>query len=168
LQGLDFLVPVADGGPGAFGHIVHPSITGTIITPPEVFSSDNTGFEDLNPGNEFGKQLIQLDTTTDQSIGNGFIAQAGLATVLLGEIMVDTTGFFSGSWSLTMNTAAGPTDIIAWGDVSNPFPPTDPAGSLFIDGSISVPEPTSVVLGMFAVAGLAIVAIRKRRAYGSA
>jgi hypothetical protein len=157
LESLSFYAQVADGGPLALGHIVGPGITATIITPPEVFSVNNVGVNDSNPGQEFGDQIVTLDTRT----ATLFITQAGLSTVLLGKITVDTTGFFSGSWPLIMsNTQGGPATITAWGNVSNATNPQDPIASLFIDGSISVPEPSSIVLRLFAVAGLAIAAIR--------
>jgi len=76
-------------------------------------------------------------------------------------LVVNLTGWNDGGfhqWSLLLLTgAAGPTDFVA---LNNTFIPT-----AITDGSITiVPEPTSVVLGLFAAAGLGIVAIRKRRA----
>jgi hypothetical protein len=50
----------------------------------------------------------------------------------------------------------GPTDLAVW--------PGLPAPLTITDGSVTItPEPTSLVLGLFAVAGLGIMAIRKWR-----
>jgi len=73
------------------------------------------------------------------------------------NLVVDLTGFV-GTWPLfLLGAAAGPTDFVA--------PNGTFVTTAITDGSITVvPEPTSVVLGLFAAAGLGIVAIRKRRA----
>ena len=143
--GLDFFLQVADGGPGAVGNILAPGISGDILTG-MIFASNNTGLNDGNPGgSNFGNEIVLLSTTTN----SGTV----LANGLLATVTIDTTGFFGGSWPLIMTgTAAGDSDLGVPGNLQT------------IDGSISVPEPTSVVLGLFAVAGLGVVAIRKRRA----
>lgn len=83
------------------------------------------------------------------------------ATGVLAFITVDTTGIFFGSWPLSL------TDPFIFGPtlLSKITGPVDPAGYTLIDGSLNiVPEPSSVVMGLFAAAGLVAVAIRRRRA----
>jgi hypothetical protein len=128
------------GGPGA----------STIIGPGTIFNPNNVGMNDVT----FYPALFQAGTAT----GTGTVVANGL----LATLVIDTTGFFSGSWSLNLfNTLGGPTD---WaGSIFQGNPVSEPE---IIDGSISIPipEPSSVVLAMFGVAGLGAVAIRRRRA----
>lgn len=74
------------------------------------------------------------------------------------NLVVDLTGFGPGTWSLLLlGGKAGATDFV---NLAGGVIPTT-----IVDGAITiVPEPTSVVLGLFAAAGLGLVAIRKRRA----
>jgi len=74
------------------------------------------------------------------------------------NLVVDLTGFGPGTWTLALLSGkAGATDFVD--RAANTVPVT------IVDGAITiVPEPTSIVLGLFAAAGLGLVAIRKRRA----
>jgi hypothetical protein len=83
---------------------------------------------------------------------------------LLLTLLVDLTGKVAGSWPLIGddlgNNGAG--DFRA--QVSNA--PVNIA-STWLNGSVTIvpiPEPSSIILGLFAAAGLGVVAVRKRRA----
>jgi len=78
------------------------------------------------------------------------------------NLVVNLTGFGPGTWALRLlHGKAGSTDFV---DLNGNFLPTN-----ITDGSITVtPEPASLVLGLFAAAGLGILAIRKHRARRSA
>lgn len=121
----------------------------TIIGPGTIFQPNNVGMNDVT----FYPALFEAGTAT----ATGTVSANGL----LATLVVDTTGFFSGTWSLSLgNTLAGPTDwagsIFQGNEVPNPD---------ILDGSITIiPEPSSVVLAMFGMAGLSAVAIRRRRA----
>jgi hypothetical protein len=73
------------------------------------------------------------------------------------NLLVNLTGFGPGTWPLQLRGGVnGPTDFV---DINGNFVPTT-----ITDGAVTItPEPTSLVLGLFAVAGLAAMAIRKRR-----
>jgi len=74
------------------------------------------------------------------------------------NLVVDLTGFGPGTWPLMLLAGkAGATDFVDRTAATVPVSITD--GSITI-----VPEPTSIVLGLFAAVGLGLVAIRKRRA----
>jgi len=79
------------------------------------------------------------------------------------NLVVNLTGWNTNvahSWPLLLlNGKAGATDFVDLG--ANPVPVNITDGQINI---LTVPEPTSLVLGLFAAAGLGIVAIRKRRA----
>jgi hypothetical protein len=83
---------------------------------------------------------------------------------LLATLYIDTTGIFSGSWTLNLgNTGGGPTN---WAG-SIVFPRTQPdtfvPNPVIIDGSITiVPEPSSSALAIFAIIGFCVVAFRRR------
>ncbi|MBI3840192.1 MAG: hypothetical protein HY288_19900 [Planctomycetia bacterium] len=76
------------------------------------------------------------------------------------NLIVDFTGFNAGpgTWRIILgpHNGNGSTDFF---NVTTPVPVSIEDGTVTI-----VPEPTSIVLGLFAAAGLGIVAIRKRRA----
>jgi hypothetical protein len=155
VAGLDMNAQVADSGPLALGSIVGPGIVGDIITG-TIFASNNTGVGD-GDGGAFGNQVEFLSTTT----ASGTV----LANGLLVTLTVDTTGLDSnspgdlgpGHWSLRLfDTVNGPTDFAD---------PLINASNVIVDGSLIIPspEPTSIVLGLFAIAGLGAVAVRNRR-----
>jgi len=145
-QGLTFNAQLGDGGPDAGGVDVTPLIQGDIVTG-TLFESNH------NP---------VTDTSTPPSVLQlGFATQSGNVNIpvgasLLGTLIFDTTGFGPG-YTTTLalgNTLLGPTNL-----VGSETPLT------IIDGNITiVPEPSSIVLSMFAVAGFGAVAIRRRRA----
>jgi hypothetical protein len=151
IQGVNFRAQIGDdpefgvgpvfqygGGPGA----------STIIGPGTIFASNNVGMNDVT----YFPALFEAGTAT----ASGTVAAEGL----LATLVIDTTGVFGGLWSLRLfNTLSGPTDwagsVFNGSDVSNP---------IIVDGFIAeVPEPSSVALAAFGIAGLAIVGVRRRR-----
>jgi len=150
-QGMDLNVQIGGTAAG-------PATAGT--TP--VFQNVTTA-DILGPGNIWGSNHAgeTADNSFDPTIAQySIVTNSGTVPVppsaVLATIMVNTTGITGGVFTLAVgpNQFAGTSDM-AGGPV--------PAGT--VDGSITVvPEPTSVVLGAFAIAGLGAVAIRKRRA----
>ncbi len=119
---------------------------GSVFAPPVGFGENDVTFYPA---------LWQSGSATASA--NGFATASGL----LATLVIDTTGFTSGTWALNLSdTIVGPTDwagsIFQGNEVPNP---------VITDGSISiVPEPGSIVLALFGAAGLGAVAIRRRRA----
>ena len=160
-RGMNFYALVADGGPGNVltgpGSIVGPKITamnivgaGMLFAPP-----NNTGQNDPTTG-FFGPQGSGASTTTPSA---AIPVPAGL--VLLGSITFDTTGFLSGTWDLNMGGSNNPTS-----SSMSDFDSTSIDGvQLGVeDGHITiVPEPSSIVMGMFALVGLSAMAVYRRR-----
>jgi MYXO-CTERM domain-containing protein len=97
---------------------------------------------------------------TDSGLGThvafataGFTPQ--LTSGIYATLALDATGVPAGNYSISL--------------INNPVGPTQLYGSTIpleiIDGTITVtPEPASVVMGLFALAGLAAVAVRRHRA----
>jgi len=153
VQGLALNSQIADGGPDAGGSVVGPSLVASIL--PGIFGANNTGESDVDGGG-FGNQIDLKQTST---ASNTVLANGTLVT-----LTIDTTGFTGtspgdlgpGTWSLRLSdTLNGPTNF---GDG------VIDASNVITDGSIHItPEPTALVLGLFAAAGLGAVAIRNRR-----
>jgi hypothetical protein len=184
VAGADFVVQVGDGGPlNSFtgpGNISGPTITADVLTG-TIFASNHNPLTTPD-GGASGPQTVYLGITT----ASGTVAGAGL----FGTIFVDTTGWTAGNqpllngvgpakgWELNMGGGQGvwdnpsdPLNIATFGGqnmlpTNTDFPPLSVGTGLnIIDGHISIiPEPSSVVMGLFAAAGLGIVAIRKHRA----
>jgi hypothetical protein len=147
VAGTEFRVQEGDGGTDLGGSDVAPSMVGDIIGPGTIFELNNSGVNDSS-----FPMLVALGTTTSSGFN---ILSAG--DNLWGTLTFDTTGLTSGSWPLIM------TGTIFGDSGLNPFQVGD--GLTILNGTVTiVPEPSSVVLGMFAVAGLGAVAIRRRRA----
>jgi hypothetical protein len=152
VQGTDLNAQVADGGAPAGGSAVGPTISGNLVGPGTLFNGNNTGDTDA------GSVPMGYYHSTTTASGTVTINNTNQ---LLVRLFIDTTGFGPGSpgdlgpgkWSLNMmNTANGPTDF-------------GPVAAAITDGFIQiVPEPTSIVMALFAVAGLGAVVIRRRRA----
>ncbi|REK05964.1 MAG: PEP-CTERM sorting domain-containing protein [Planctomycetota bacterium] len=143
IQGLDLYIVVNnDSGPA-------PLITAVdIIGPGTIFDGNNTGQGDFGPPYQApGLQVVATTTT-----GSGTVDPNGI----LAFVTFDTTGVPFGDypWSLT-SPLFGPSDFAA-------APGSD---AILIDGVLTVvPEPASIVMGLFAAAGLGAVMIRRRRA----
>lgn len=136
IQGIDFNLQVADGGPGAFGTIVGPKITAVDLMTGTVFAGNSGGSSD--PGSV--PQLAIRAITTNPGT---FVAANGL----LATVTVDTTGFATGTWAFSMSsTANGPTKLFG---VPNPV-------TTILDGSLAVvvPEPAGMAGAAFLVGGL--------------
>lgn len=155
VNGIVFAANISNGGPG-YGGTLGPVFTAMDWdSGPSIWVSPNAAGH--NVPNDFidaGGQLVTSDFLTT----SGFVTATGGTFVTL---IINTTGFASGSYpfSITSGNAieltVGPTDFTGQNFTS----------SIQGNGTITiVPEPSSVVLGLFAVAGLGAVAIRKRRA----
>lgn len=147
-QGLSFNAQLADGGTGAGGSIDGPIMTGDATGPGTLFETNHNPVSDgsLPPG------FVNL----------GFAVQSGTVPIpvgssLLATLTFDTTGFTTGTYPLILggpDAINGDTQIAATTGLLS-----------IVNGSITiVPEPSSIVLGLFAVAGFGAVAIRRRRA----
>jgi len=170
VAGMDFVAQVGDGGPtNAFsgpGVIAGPNITADVVTG-TIFATNHNPPGDPAGGSEGTQTVFQAITTV-----SGTVTAAGL----IGTIFVDTTGWGPGflhnpsdnslTWELNMGGGQGPSDAAGFMPAATDFPPiVVGSGLTILDGSITiVPEPSSVVMGLFAAAGLGFVAIRKRRA----
>ncbi len=92
-------------------------------------------------------------------VNNSAVNSAIGASSILATVTIDTTGLGPGAWPWSVgpnpNSQTAPTTLFS---VSGEIVP------VYFDGVISVvPEPSSVVLGLFAAAGMAAVVIRRRR-----
>jgi len=155
VQGLDFLVQVADGGPEAAtaGFADPPGIDGPHVTDLDLVTA--TIFQDNNLGQINSDAHLTYPQLFVASIiaGSGAVAADGL----LGTVTIDTTGFSSGSWELVMtDTPAGKTDFQYTGvEIENGsitiqavnHAPTGSADSYEVDedGTLSVPAAQGVL-----------------------
>jgi len=147
LQGMNLNLVTGDSGPNIGGVIVAPFITALDVTGPgTVFNpSFNPPAITIVPD-----QVAQASVTT----GAGTVPGTGV----LAFVTVDISGLALGTYDFLVS---------GWAPIG--FPGSDFAGSTgvtpsLIDGTITiVPEPSSVVMGLFAAAGLAAVVIRRRR-----
>ena len=107
VQGLNFNIQVADGGPLAGGTLTAPVIADVDILTATIFAATNTGLRtdaDAPAGADPAPQHEYRGTTT----AAGTVSAEGL----LATVTIDTTGFERGSWSLVMsNTINGSTDF---------------------------------------------------------
>jgi len=147
---------IADGGPLAGGTILAPTFSANLLAPGTIFAPYNTQQEDFALG-QFGHEIAFIGLATD-------VHRTAVDNGLLVRLTFDTTGFTSGTWPLLFaGTLNGDSSFLP-SSVSTSFglpvvPPTQ-----ITNGSITiVPEPSSVVLGLFAAAGLFAVAVRRRR-----
>jgi opacity protein-like surface antigen len=151
VNGITFSVMINDGGV-AYGGTPGPIITGmdfdtgpTIWMPPSVPTGHNP------PATFFDGQLASANFLTV----SGFVtASSGLVVTLT----IDTTGFGLGVYSVKLIGTALEENVGNTGFIGNITEESITNGTITY-----VPEPSSVVLGLFAVAGFGVVAIRKRR-----
>lgn len=143
------LFMVINGGTGPA-----PIVTAAnVVAPGTIFGSvANSGLGLFGAPNNPPSLTPATATTT----ASGTVVSNGLLAV----ITFDTTGIPAGvySWALTGHPLFGDTDFGTDENFDFIYP-TVTNGTLTI-----VPEPASVVMGLFAAAGVGVVAIRKRRA----
>jgi hypothetical protein len=127
VTGIGFNVQVSDGGPPAGGSITGPAITSVDIFTGTAFASNNNGPSGTG---SIVPQVYERGTLTDSGTVTLPTGLSKMATVVM-----DTTGFKTGTFSLTLDTRNGPAKF------------TTMAGDLYpglIDGSVTlVPEPVS-------------------------
>ena len=110
VSGVDFNAQIADGGIFAGGVVSGPAIAADIVNA-TIFAPNNVGDNNANPGHVFGDMVAFHSTTT----ASGAVSANGL----LATLIIDTTGFASGTWPLKLagtvngNTAFGsvPTNV---------------------------------------------------------
>jgi hypothetical protein len=117
VDGLDFFLQVADGGPELGGSIDGPRIANADIFTGTIFAGNNAG--ELG-GGSLAPQFWQSGTVTD----SGYVSAAGL----LATVLIDTSGFVAGAWELKM------ADTLM-GDSRFPTPGID---TVVENGSISI------------------------------
>jgi len=146
-QGLTFNAQLGDGGPDVGGVDVTILMTGDAVGPGTLFEPNHNAQNDGSAPPSF----VNLTFTTQSGT-----VPIPVGSSLLAVLTFDTTGFNPGdNWDLLLaGTVNGDTQILS------------AAGALSIEnGHVTiVPEPSSIVLGLFAVAGFGAVAIRRRRA----
>lgn len=141
LQGID-LYAVMD----ALGPIITNVnlITGTVFDPNNVGQFDYAMPENMVPTRE----PAYYTTTASNSVPTGIVA----------FLTIDTNSALAGQYTLSLDSPLfGPSAV---------YNQTGAPGG-FANGSVTlvpVPEPSTIVMGLFGAAGLAAVAIRRRRA----
>jgi hypothetical protein len=188
VQAVNFFLTTGDGGPDAGGSTGSgpggadaPTVTSVNLTGSgSIFGSvGNTG---TSPNGAQAPQFAgyQTQTTGVLTVALGTLTSHGVGTttgtpsssdgsVLLAVVTIDTTGFFSGSYSISVGGTVNNNLTVA--TESTNFPPEqsltqgqtgDTKYAGFIDGTITIaPEPAS--LGLL---GLAIPALLLRRRRG--
>jgi hypothetical protein len=160
-QVVDVLV-AANGGEGAnsmdFSALINGNLPGSpIFTTLDISSaitvfgaSPNTPANFLDPPGSEVQRSVTLNSTTTNVPLNGILARLTVDIQALGP------GVYP--WSINDPNATLPTVI---------FATTGEVVPSYIDGTITinpiVPEPSSMILGLFAAAGMAAVVIRRRR-----
>jgi hypothetical protein len=153
IQALNFRVLLGDGGPVLGGDDDGPSISGSIYGPGMIFEHNHSAFSNQSIPPFF----VDLQTLV---IGQTSLAAEGL----LGSVIVNTTGKYSGSWTLTMSEEGGFANTGLQGAGTTLAFGSDVIEVDILDGSITiVPEPSSLVLLGFFGIGLASYARRVRK-----
>ena len=141
IQGVDlFMTSGPDGFTPFSGHRIQAI---DLIGPGTIFHGNNTGQFDHVP-------LPSLNTWSSTTTAAGTVAASGT----LAFLTIDATGVAPGIYQLQLtNLVIGaPSDL-------PPF-----SSPVLIDGAFTIiPEPGSIVLGLFATAGLCVVALGHRR-----
>lgn len=119
--GIGFNIQVADGGPLLGGKTNGPAITSVDIFTGTVFASNNNG---LSGSGSIAPQLYERGTLTRS---NTVSLPAGLSKVA--TVVLDTTGFSAGTYSLTLSTRNGRTKYPSLDD--DVFP-------ALLDGSVTL------------------------------
>jgi hypothetical protein len=153
LSALDFAVQIADGGPDAGGAIPGPAISAVTLTLDTVFSDNNSGDSD-HPANT---SQLQFWSTTESGSTPLPSLLPGLNKIA--AIVLDTTGFQSGVWTLSVSgNSLGNT--VLYDAFGSPLPVTINAGTI----SVAVPETPSAQVATVLLASFAVWRkIRQRR-----
>lgn len=150
--GTNFRVAIGDGFPDSGIGVDGPNITNVDLWTGTIFAT--SGNNQTNP------------TSLPQVWESSFIVDTGQQVTLSGvnqllaTLTVDTTGFTTGTWTLDLAQVAGTgldTELLNGGG--------NPIGSFAItNGTVSVPEPSSMVLaGLVSGVAFAGRAWRRRR-----
>jgi hypothetical protein len=146
--GMNFVVGTGNQGAG------QPIISSVDILTGTVFAANNTG--QFPVGFPAPGTVVVYSVTT----AAGTVSPTGL----LGTLQISTVGVAPGIYALNLKKNVGfpqPTFNFAPTAVVRDDFSTDPTAVIQV---VAVPEPASVVLGLFAVAGLGAVVIRRHRA----
>jgi len=128
VTGIGFNVQVADGGVPAGGRIQGPAITSVDVVTGTVFASNNNG---PSGAGSMVPQVYERGTLTSSGSVNLPSGISKVATVVL-----DTTGFDSGTFTLTLNTV---NDRTHYTTLSGNLRP------LLIDGAVTIASPPRVM-----------------------
>lgn len=142
VQGLNFNATIADGGqefPG--GSIDGPTFQSVDLIAGTIFAGNNAGQTD----NASIPQFISASVTTQ----SGTVVSDGL----LATLTIDTTGFFSGSFDLTLSEPGGT------GEINFAGIPIETRGN----GQLVIPEPASVAMMGTILASLIALPHRRRK-----
>ena len=165
VNGMVFSVAIAGGGP-AYGGTPGPTITAIDVdSGPSIWVAPNSPAGHNPPSTFYDGQIAQVTFLTV----SGFV---NVTDGILATLVIDTTGFPAGGgfgeWTLTLAGGAIEENL---GDTEFTGSSTpDPVNIVYeafggTAGRIAVvPEPSSIVLGLLALAALAAVAAGKRHA----
>ncbi len=139
VTGIGFNIQMADGGPEAGGLIDGPAIMLVDVITDTIFESNNNG------GSGSGSivpQVYERGTMTvpPEPDGDESVVVIGTGRWKIARVTLDTTGFDSGTYALTLNTLNSPTKFT--------MPDADDMIPILIEGSVTVvPEPGGWALG---------------------
>ena len=151
VQGLNFIMDINDNQPGGGVITAVDLLTGTI------FAANNTG-QGGSPHPPATKIKQTVVTASGTVSANGL-----LATVTISMIGVPS-GFYDLRMTGMATAGGGSTTNFAVDMFGNPITANITNGHI---GDFDFPEPPSIVLGLFALAGLSAIANRKRRTAAS-
>lgn len=173
ISGQTIYISIVDEGNGGGGSADagEPKIVSVDGVTGTVWSGNNTGFTYVVINDQVGQYDITVSGANVSAAGKLFsivIDRNGASnnTTWGLRVFVSVPGLggpYSSNWSLTGGAIGSPFD--SSDPFTGPFVVSDPPGSAVRSGSFTyAPEPSSIVLGLFAAAGLGVVAIRRRRA----
>jgi hypothetical protein len=168
-NGSDWRTTIAAGGP-VVTHVFGRAIAGSNSLAQISGSIWASGFNGINaaPDSQFPSSTGQRVAGSAGAPGLGDIDNNGIFLTLT----IDTTpvGLGGGSFALSLTGHPLGTTKVYRNELDENGDPTGnliDIGATLVNGVLNVPvvpEPSSIVLGMFAVAGLSYVAVRRHRA----